>query len=146
MARSVTRRSVSKAAAYLNQYLTVSGEISLLNSRKTELRDLIVALIDDEHETDPEKGHLTQALPNPLNVGGKTYVAVQKQRKVTQTFDEDAALELLKSKDLPEEDYMTPVLDQDKVARLYADDVLSDEEFENLFEEKVSYAFHAVKE
>lgn len=145
MARSVTRQRVSRAASRLQQYLVISSEIAALSKRKTDLRDEMIELIDADHEKDPEKGHLTQNLGTPITLGNKTYEAIQRQRKVSQVFDEDKAIALLKSKEIEETEYLTPVLDQDKVARLYADDVLTDDEFDGLFEEVESYSFVAVK-
>lgn len=134
------------------QYLTINADVARLNKRKTELRNQMLEIVETDHVEDEEKGHLNHALPEPVTVDGKTYRGFQKQRKVSQTFNEDRALELLHAKasaegaEITEEDFMTPVLDQDKVARLYAQDHLTDEEFDSLFEENVTYSFVAMKE
>lgn len=140
------RQAKTGVAGRLLQYLTLTAEIAATTKRKDEIKGELLDHVERDHTVDEEKGHLLHTLPVPVVVSGKTYTGFMKQRKVTQIFLEDAAEALCRSKGFDIDAYTSRVIDQDKIIRLYAEDAITDDEFQSLTENKVTWAFVPVKE
>jgi hypothetical protein len=75
------------------------AESEALKKRYEQLRDEIMTYLDKHGEVD-EKGHKTLALPTPVLVAGKEFGSVKRERRVSTSFDEEAAEALLSPKGL----------------------------------------------
>jgi len=75
------------------------AESEALKKRYEQLRDEIMTYLDKHGEVD-EKGHKTIALPTPVLVAGKEFGSVKRERRVSTSFDEEAAEALLSPKGL----------------------------------------------
>lgn len=143
--RTVRRTPRTGVLAKFRQYVALGQEAKAINKRandlKTDLRDFVVA----NHEVDPEKGHLNYFFDEPVDVGGIRYLGFQQQRKVTQVFHEDKAEALCQRLGLDPDEYTTRVIDQDKIVRLYADEKITDKQFNSLYADEESWAFCLVK-
>lgn len=145
MARVITR--ANPIVTTFLRFLVAKNDASEANKAAAEVKSELEKFVIDNGELDEEKGHLTYTVPNPLTVGGKTYVGFQRQKKSAPLlFDPEKADEVLRAKGVPLRDYTSAIVDQDKVARLYADDILTDDEFDSMFtQDDPTYAFVPLK-
>ena len=102
--RTVTRRTTRPRGASvifgkITQHLVCKAESEALKTRYEKLRDEIMTYLDKHGEVD-EKGHKTLALPTPVLVAGKEFGSVKRERRVSTSFDEEAAEALLTPKGL----------------------------------------------
>lgn len=104
--RSVTRRSVHRSPstlggiyAKISQHILLKAESEALKARYEHLRDDIMAYLDLHGEVD-ERGSKSIALPAHVLSAGKEYSSVKRERRVSTSFDEDAAESLLLPKGL----------------------------------------------
>ena len=119
------------------EFIELRRRIEDLTKQKAAIQSQLSDLVDEVGEPD-EKGHIWLRLPQ--EVGG--YTALQRQRKVSQSLDEDVAEELLKSKGLFDRCYaMRPVLKEDEVMAAHFEGLITEEEIDKMFPQKVSYAF-----
>lgn len=150
MATRTVRRAtgVEPISARLIQYLTLNQNSTDLKTRADLIKKDLVAHVDQHGEVDEEKGHRVFLLSSPVEVAGKRYAGFMRQRRVSQSFNEDKAQELCEAKGFDKDDYITTqeYVDQDKVYRLYADDLLTDEEMKSLLNQSETWAFVPVKE
>lgn len=147
MARVISRPSSNVVTTFL-RFLVAKNDAAQANKTANQIKTDLEQYVIENGELDEEKGHLTFTLPSPVTVGGKSYSGFQRQKKnAPLIFNPDRADEVLRTKGVPLHEYTSAIVDQDKVARLYADDVLSDEEFESMFDQDdPTYAFVSVKE
>ena len=147
--RTVQRRSTPSTgvAGKFAQFLALTNEVKTINGRAGELKKDLMAFTEVNGEPD-EKGHLLHTLATTIEVGGQKFKGFMRQRKVSQVFNEDAAQALCQNKGFDRSDYIsvTEYVDQDKVARLYAEDKITEAEFEALLDENITWAFVPVKD
>lgn len=146
MARVITRPATNVVTSFL-RYLVAKNDAVEANKAAAEIKPDLEAFAVENGELDEEKGHYTYQIPSPVQVGGKTYVGFQRQKKnAPLLFDPDKADEVMRSKGIPFHEYTSAIVDSDKVARLYADDKLTDDEFNSMFtQEDPTFAFVPVK-
>lgn len=125
----------------VKQYIVIKGQLELLNTRQTEIKDRLMDALEQHGETDG-KGHKILDLGEDLM--GVTQLI--RQRKTTKTFDMDTATSLLHEKGIYEKCIiMKPSLNEDAIMAAFYDGVLTEEEIDTMFPSKVSYAFLAKK-
>jgi hypothetical protein len=118
-------------------YVTLKRRIDDMTKESSEIKSDLSDLVDTEGEPD-ENGHLWLRLPE--SVDGVT--ALQRQRRVSQSLDEDTAEKLLKEKNLFERCYvMQPVLKEDEVMACLYEGLITEEEVDAMFPKKVTWAF-----
>lgn len=124
---------LSKVRSYVNLRSRIEDLTKEQATIKAELTELV-----DTQGTPDEKGHLWISLPEEV----EGYTALQRQRKVSQTLDEDEASQILTSKGLTERCYkMVPVLDESEVMSCLYEGLLSEEDIDTMFPKRVSWAF-----
>lgn len=147
--RTVARRSPRPAgvAGKFAQFLALTNDVKSLTGRAGEIKKELMAFTEQHGEPD-EKGHLLHNLANAVEVGGQKFKGFMRQRRVSQTFNEDAAKALCEAKGFTSEEYIsvTEYVDQDKVARLYAEDKITEEEFDTLLDENITWAFVPIRD
>lgn len=141
MAKTVSRRRTvpNEETVLFLQFLTAQREEVEAKRRREAARDRLVEWVreDGHHEVDEEKGHLLHTMADEINFFGQQYTGFMHQRKAGgEVFLEDKAEELCQEKGFDPDDYTTRYVDQDKVARLFADDKLTNEEWDSLFEKR----------
>lgn len=127
----------------VRQFLLLKFQETQVVTRKNYLRDEISAYVDAAGETD-EKGNKFWKLPTPIEVNGQTFTEVKREKRTSIGLDEDAVDTLVNEKGVRDRVYKevtTTVLDQDELYVLNQEGVITDEELDALFTEKVSYAF-----
>lgn len=104
-------------------------------------RATLMGALDELGEED-ENGH--RFLDLPAQVG--KWVGLQRQRRVTDTIDEETAFSILKEKGLEDRCVkMVPQIDQDAIYAALYQGLLSEDDIYAMFPPRVTYALVAVK-
>lgn len=145
--RTVSRRTpIGSITSKFVQFLAVDLEAKDLAKRADALKSELKDFAEANGEAD-ENGHKIYALEAPVEVKGKHFAGFMRQRRVSQVFDEEAAEALCTERGFQREEFISvqEYVDQDKIARLYAEDRISDKEFKSLVKERETFAFVPVK-
>lgn len=103
-------------------------------------KELMGALADEPTD---EKGHVIHTFPAPV---GKVS-GIQRQRRVSLSMDEEAAMALIRSKGLEATCLETvTVLNEDALLAANYNGAVSDDELAALYSEKESFALVLIKE
>lgn len=125
----------------IREYVVLGEQIKALTTRRDELKTTLSEVVQTRGESDGG-GH--QYLPLPTTVGG--YSGFQRQRRVSRTYDEQAAMEILSSAGLKDRCvHQVETLDQDMVMQLLTEGDLTEEHIDKMFPPKVTYALVPVK-
>lgn len=104
-------------------------------------RSRLLAALDAEG-TEDENGHRFLYLEEPVG----PFAGIQRQRRVSDTLDEERAMQILEERDLLDSCVkMVPQIDQDAVFAALYDRDLTEADIEAMFPPKVTYALVAVK-
>lgn len=105
-----------------------------------QLRDQIAAEVDRTGYQD-ESGHIRLDIP-PFEFGGKRFAGVKRERRVSRVLHEDRARALAEKYALTERLFPpSPMFDQDELYVLYQQGLITEQEIDELFETRVSWAF-----
>jgi hypothetical protein len=116
----------------VEQYVSIDEQIKLLSKRKDELKKRLMETVETEGEVDG-KGHMT------LEVGS---VKLVRQRKTSNPIDMEIAQRIIAEKSLEKECIkMVPQLDSDAIMAAYYKELITEQEIDEMFPLKVSYAF-----
>ncbi|MFE4681559.1 hypothetical protein ACFRNJ_12075 [Streptomyces sp. NPDC056721] len=129
------------------QFLALKFQEADIVTRKNKLRDEVSAHVDASGETD-EKGSKFWKLDPPIEVNGQKFTEVKRERRVSQSLDEEKTDELVTAKGVRDRVFKTvemEVLDQDELYVLNQEGLLSDEEIDGLWVENVSFAFKPIR-
>lgn len=156
----------------LKDFLTVKTEVKVLAKRETALKDDLSEFVDENGYTD-DRGHIWFDLPEvveALDENGKTvlYNRIQRQRRVGEQFNADAAetiLEKKKIKDACSKSYLQVVdpdkaiavlkkhglldqgfeviteIDADEVRKAFYQKLITPAEYKRIFTQKITWAF-----
>lgn len=125
----------------VREFLGLRSRVKDLTAQQDAIKSELSDIVDTDGEPD-EKGSLYVYLPEEID----GYVALKRERKVSQSLDADTAEKLLKEKGLFDRCYiLEPVLKEDEVMACLYDGLLSEEEIDIMFPKRVSYAFIPVK-
>jgi chaperonin cofactor prefoldin len=131
------------------QYSTLQEQEKSVKSRLAALKKELGEDLELFGEPD-DKGNLVFAFDEAAG----NIVALQRQRRVGQGFDQEAAEEILKAKQVDEEttlwdacteEKVIQELDDDAVLAAHFDDLLTDEELERIYPKIVTWAFAPVR-
>jgi hypothetical protein len=122
------------------EYVHLKKNIDDLTARQSVLKKELLSFVDGNGSED-DKGHKWFDMPE---YGG--YAGMQKQRRVSQKIDEDAAQELLREKGLSARCFeLKPVLNQDEVMTCLLEGLLTEEDIDTIFPKTVTSAFVLMK-
>lgn len=141
-----TRRVVRKDTAggvtdtaivtWFREFVGIKDQVKTLTSRQNEVKDRLKDAVESRGYRDSD-GHFWFDLPE--EIGG--FTKLKRERRVSQSFDTEAALELARSKGLKKCIRTIEVLDEDAfAAAVYTGDITK-KEMEALKSENVTYAF-----
>jgi len=124
------------------QFLALTTEAKALNDRAATLKKDLMAFLDENGEAD-ERGHKTYTFPEPLTIGGKTFTGLKRERRVSDSFDEDVAETILTAKNLLAQALVQPepVIDQDAIYVLQQEGKITAAELDSMFVQTESWAF-----
>ena len=121
----------------VRHFLSLKGRITDLTAEQNTIKKELSDLVDAEGTPD-EKGHLWFSLPEEVD----GVISLKRERRVSQSLDEEVAQNILKQKGLTDRCYkMIPVLDEAEVMACLYEDLLTEEEIDSMFPKSVSYAF-----
>jgi hypothetical protein len=119
------------------EFISLRSRIDDMSKQRDSIKADLAELVDTVGEPD-EKGNLWLRLPHEVD----GFTSLQRQRKVSQSLDEDEASSILLSKGLTERCYkMVPMLDEAEVMACLYEGLLTEAEIDEMFPKKVSYAF-----
>jgi hypothetical protein len=152
--RRATRRverpiSLDQAAPWekTRQFLALKFQEADIVTRKNKLRDEVSAHVDATGEVD-EKGSKFWKLDPPIEFNGQKFTEVKRERRVSQSIDEEKVEALVTAKGIRDRVFKQvtqEVLDQDELYVLNQEGVLSDEELDSLWVETESFAFKPIR-
>lgn len=120
------------------EYAHVKEQVDALSKRQKELRDRLLEVVENLGETD-DQGHLWMDLPR--EVGGVRML--QRQRRVTQSINQERAQELLEELGLTDRcTTLVRVVDEDALMAAKWDGEISEEQIDSMIDTKVVWALH----
>jgi len=139
--RRKSKPGLSEIKEWFSQWATLDTEEKRLARRKKELRDRLMATLE-EHGRETEEGHTFLDLPEP--VGG--FNAIKRESRRSYTLDAEAALALAQERGIEDEvvEYI-PTIDETALMAQVYNGTVTPEEVDALYTEKVTYAFKPVK-
>jgi hypothetical protein len=132
------RDTVDQLTSEVIQYKTLKDEIDALTEQKNRVRDSLMETIEIVGDLD-DKGNQWLELDQPVEGIEK----LLRMRKVSQKVNEERALEIVREAGLEETCIKTvEVIDEDGVFAALFDKLLTEDQVENMFDKKVSWALH----
>ena len=123
--------------AKVRKFVTLKRQIDDLSKEQSVIKTELSDLVDETGEPD-DKGHLW--LPLPEEVDG--YRSLQRQKRISQRLDAEAAENLLKAKGLDTRCYtQMPVLQEDEVMACLYEGLLTEEEIDLMYPKSITWAF-----
>jgi hypothetical protein len=121
----------------VRQFIAIKRQLDDLTKEQTQIKTFLSNLVDTEGEED-DKGHLWYPLEQEVD----GYRSLQRQRKISQSLDEEEASRILAEKGLKDRCYaMMPVLKEDEVMACLYEGLLTEEEIDAMFPKKITWAF-----
>ena len=118
-------------------FVRLKTTIKSLTTDADEIKKDLSSIVDADGDED-EDG--SRWLNLPAEVDG--FKSLKRERRVTRKIDIEAAETLLREKGLYDRCVeQRPVLNEDEVMACFAQDLLSDEDFDMIFPSTVTYAF-----
>ncbi len=131
------KKPVSSVLSKVQQFVAIKRQLDDLTKEQTQIKAYLSDLVDREGEPD-DKGHLWYPLEEEVD----GYRSLQRQRKVSQSLDADAATRILNERGLADRCYsMQPVLNEDEVMACLYEGKLSEEDIDTMFPKKIIWAF-----
>lgn len=138
---SENARSYDNVAADFSEFILLKKQIDELTKRQTEIKTRLSAVVEELGEAD-DKGHVWYELPQEI----EGYVAMQRQKRVSQKLDEETAEALLKERELYDRCFrLLPVLDEDEVMACLYEGLITESDVDAMFPKSISWAFVPTK-
>jgi hypothetical protein len=127
---------VASLTQLIRQHEHIKKNMDMLNDRKsfvrTKIDELTVALGEED-----SKGHVYVNIDDPLTGVSK----VTRQRRVSKNLDQNIAYNILFAKKLHERCIKKiVVIDEEAIMAAYNEDLLTDEDIDKMFPEKITWA------
>lgn len=139
MAVRIAKPEKSEEDDFVNKvtsFIRLKKSIADLTKEANQIRDELSETIDTDGEED-DTGSRWFVLPEET----EGVAALKRERRVSHRLDEDAAEEILTNLKLRDRCYTTiEVLDEDEVYACLAEGLLTEEDIEQIYPAKVSWA------
>lgn len=123
--------------AKFREFISYKRRIDDLTKSQNDLKAELNEYVEENGEED-DKGHLWVTLPEEVD----GYVGMQRQRRVSQSLDMDAAIILLTKKGLAQQCIKSiPTIDEDEVMACLYDGKLTESEVDAMYPKKITWAF-----
>lgn len=144
--KKATAKAVVDVATTLRQYLTLRVQREALEDREGTLKKSLQEIIESSGYED-DQGHFWLDLEEPVTVDGFGSVPrLKRERRVSVSFKEDTAEDILKSKGLYDKcTTLVPVYDEEEIRKAHFQGLLSDEDIDAIYPSKVIWAFRPIK-
>lgn len=121
----------------VSQYLRMKAIIADMTKEANKLRDSLSEQVETRGEADDSGSYW---LPLESEIEG--VASLKRERRVSHSLDDEVAERILKERGLYDRCYDTvPVLNQDEVMTCLVEELLTQEEVEEMFPAKVTWAF-----
>jgi hypothetical protein len=118
------------------EYVLLKKNIDDLTARQNVIKKELMSFVDG-YGLEDDKGHKWYDMPE---YGG--YNGMQKQRRVSQSVDENAAHSILEDKGLADRCFeVKPVLNEQSVMECVYEGLLTEDDVDTMFPQKVTNAF-----
>jgi len=125
----------------VREFVRIKETIDSLDKRQKELRDKLMAVLDEDGYED-EKGNILYEFDTPVD----GVVRLEKQRRASRKLDEEKAEEIIEAKGIGEDVYkMVRVVDEDALMASYYDGKVTEEELDEMFPVSVIWALRTPK-
>lgn len=125
----------------IREYIKLKQSIDIMDTRTSELREKLFSEIDQEGYEDDKGNH---QLDLESEIDG--IIRLEKQRRVSRKLDELKAEEIISELGLTEELYdMKPVLNEDALMAAFYEEKITEQQLEEIFPIKVTWALRTVK-
>jgi hypothetical protein len=133
---------VRSPLALARQYLQFRKGREALQKNEDTIKKTLMTVLEESGEAD-DKGNRFYYFPESVDgVQG-----VKRERRLSQSLDEDAAMELIEKHNLQNSCLENiVVLNEDGLLAANFDGIISDKEMASLYDEKESFAFILVKD
>lgn len=122
-------------------YVHLKKQIDDLSALQSQIKKKLIEFVEIHGEAD-DKGHIWFDLPEEF----EGYKGMQKQRRVSQKLDIDAAQEILNELGLSERCIkMVPSLDEDEVMACLYEGLLTEDQIDEMFPKTITWAFVPTK-
>ena len=118
------------------EYAFIKAQLEYLEKQQKELREKLFEVLDGSGEPD-DKGNIILELPQEVD----GYVSVVKQKRVSRKVDELVAEEIITEKGMEDTLYKTiRVVDEDALMAALYNDELTEEEIDQMYPQKITWA------
>ena len=118
------------------EYAFIKAQLEYLEKQQKELREKLFEALDGSGEPD-DKGNIILELPQEID----GYVSVVKQKRVSRKVDELIADEIITEKGMEDTLYKTiRVVDEDALMAALYNDELTEEEIDQMYPQKITWA------
>lgn len=127
---------VSDLDTKYREFVLLKKNIDDLTARQNILKKDLSSFVDDNGLED-DKGHKWFDMPEYQG-----YVGMQRQRRVSQKLDEEAAHELLREKGLTARCFeLRPVLNEEAVMECLTEGLLTEDDIDSMYPQTITSAF-----
>lgn len=118
------------------QYAFIKSQLEYLEQQQKELREKLFSVLEVEGQTD-DKGNIVVELPKEV----EGYLSIIKQKRVSRKVDELVADEIITAKGMEDKLYKTiRVVDEDALMAALYNDELTEEEIDQMYPQKITWA------
>lgn len=121
----------------IRSFLGLKSQSETIKKQMDEAKKILSATVEEQGYED-DKGHFILELDEPVD----GCVALKREKRVTQSLDEEAAEKILRRKGIYEECVETiVVIDPDLVTKAFYQGKISEAELDKMFSTKTIWAF-----
>lgn len=138
-AREISKENplVTKFRNFISYKTRIDSLTKEQNKLKEELNEYII-----EHGQEDDRGHIRVELPEEID----GYNSIQRQRRVSQGLDMDAAILILTKKGLADRCIKAvPTIAEDEVMAALYEGKLTEKDIDTMFPKKITWAFIPTK-
>lgn len=125
----------------ISEYIRLSQSIDSLEARKKELREDMMAILDEDGLED-DKGNILYDFSAPI----EGVVRLEKQRRTSRKLDDEKATEIIEETGIADAVYkMVRVIDEDALMAQYYEGTITEEQIDEMFPTTVVWALRTPK-
>jgi uncharacterized protein YebE (UPF0316 family) len=118
------------------EYAFIKSQMDYLEKQQKELREKLFEVLDTSGEPD-DKGNIIVELPQEVD----GFFSIVKQKRVSRKVDELVADEIITAKGMEETLYKTVrMVDEDALMAALYNDELTEEEIDQMYPQKITWA------
>jgi hypothetical protein len=125
----------------VREYVRLKETVDALDKRSKELREKLMAVIDDDGLPDAN-GNILYEFDTPID----GVLRLEKQRRATRKLDEEKAEEIIEAAGIADDVYkMVRVIDEDALMASFYEGKITEEQIDEMFPTTVVWALRTPK-